>query len=83
MDFAILNSGQMTRTTPDLEPPLQTSTPYEQEDVWPPTYDLTCNRPIYRTDSQWNWVSNLEPSGQEAETLPLDHHVPNELLHYS
>ncbi|GBO42111.1 hypothetical protein AVEN_60771-1 [Araneus ventricosus] len=36
----------MTRTTPELAPPLQTSTPLQREDVWPPTYDdLTCNKP--------------------------------------
>ncbi|GBL82777.1 hypothetical protein AVEN_106317-1 [Araneus ventricosus] len=35
----------MTRTTPNLAPSLQTSTPHQQEDDWPPKYDLTCNRP--------------------------------------
>ncbi|GBM36261.1 hypothetical protein AVEN_71966-1 [Araneus ventricosus] len=36
----------MTRT-PELAPPLQTSTPHQQEDVWPPTCDLACNGPIH------------------------------------
>ncbi|GBN93870.1 hypothetical protein AVEN_240862-1 [Araneus ventricosus] len=36
--------GQMTRTTPDLAPSRQTSTPHQRKDVRHPTYDLTCNR---------------------------------------
>ncbi|GBO09547.1 hypothetical protein AVEN_209446-1 [Araneus ventricosus] len=49
-------------TTPELAPPLQTSAPHRREDLWSPTYDLTCNRSQYTTDRQWNRVSNLEPS---------------------
>ncbi|GBL75401.1 hypothetical protein AVEN_194593-1 [Araneus ventricosus] len=37
------------------------------------TYDLACSRPLHAADPQWNRVSNLEPSGPKAETLPLDH----------
>ncbi|GBM46855.1 hypothetical protein AVEN_216569-1 [Araneus ventricosus] len=40
------------------------------------TYDLTCNRPIYREDIQWNRVTNMEPSSPEAESLPLGHCCP-------
>ncbi|GBL87125.1 hypothetical protein AVEN_218808-1 [Araneus ventricosus] len=48
-DFLILKrGGQMTRTTPELAPPLQTSAPHQREDVWPTTYDLACNRPNTR-----------------------------------
>ncbi|GBL72195.1 hypothetical protein AVEN_115176-1 [Araneus ventricosus] len=38
----------MTRTTPVLAPTLLTSAPHQREDVWPPTYDLACNRPNTR-----------------------------------
>ncbi|GBO04040.1 hypothetical protein AVEN_170240-1 [Araneus ventricosus] len=38
----------MTKTTPELAPPLQTSAPYQWEDVCSPKYDLTCNRPYTR-----------------------------------
>ncbi|GBM77346.1 hypothetical protein AVEN_95554-1, partial [Araneus ventricosus] len=31
-------------------PLYQTSAPHRQEDVWPSTYDLTCNRPTYTAD---------------------------------
>ncbi|GBM13592.1 hypothetical protein AVEN_124001-1 [Araneus ventricosus] len=34
----------MTRTTPELAPPLQTSAPNQREDAWPPTYDLAYNK---------------------------------------
>ncbi|GBM64879.1 hypothetical protein AVEN_200287-1 [Araneus ventricosus] len=34
-------------------------------------YGLTCNRPTYAANLQWNRVSNLEPSGPKAETLYL------------
>ncbi|GFS79560.1 uncharacterized protein TNCV_2370601 [Trichonephila clavipes] len=32
-DLVILNHGQVTRTTPDLAPPLLTTTPHQREDV--------------------------------------------------
>ncbi|GBM46499.1 hypothetical protein AVEN_78890-1 [Araneus ventricosus] len=34
----------------------------------PPTYYLTCNRPTYTGDLQWNRVLNLEPCDPEAKT---------------
>ncbi|GBO02250.1 hypothetical protein AVEN_89404-1 [Araneus ventricosus] len=67
----------MTTATFELAPPLQTSAPHQREDVWSPTYDLTCNKPKHMADLQWNRVSNMEPSGPEAETLPLGHRGPN------
>ncbi|GBL83045.1 hypothetical protein AVEN_165278-1 [Araneus ventricosus] len=48
MNLVILNLGQMTRTTPELAPLVQTSAPHQREDVCLPTYDLTCNRPNTR-----------------------------------
>ncbi|GBO01060.1 hypothetical protein AVEN_98152-1, partial [Araneus ventricosus] len=48
----------MTRTTPELAPPLQTP---------------NVQQAPYTADLQWNRVSDLEPSGPKAETLPLGH----------
>ncbi|GBN37953.1 hypothetical protein AVEN_164209-1, partial [Araneus ventricosus] len=54
------------RATPELPPsPLQTHAPCQREDLWSPTCYFACNRPTYTTD--------LEPSGPEAQTLPLGH----------
>ncbi|GFS94715.1 PR domain zinc finger protein 12 [Trichonephila clavipes] len=33
MDLVILKNGQMTRTTPELAPPLLTTTPHQREDI--------------------------------------------------
>ncbi|GFU98012.1 uncharacterized protein TNCV_232891 [Trichonephila clavipes] len=33
-DLVIVNHGQVTRTTPELAPPLLTTTPHKREDVW-------------------------------------------------
>ncbi|GBO01528.1 hypothetical protein AVEN_31830-1 [Araneus ventricosus] len=55
------------RTTPELTPLIQASTP--RDDVWPPTYDLKSNRPTYTADLQSSRVSNLEPS------CPLSRHL--------
>ncbi|GBN00455.1 hypothetical protein AVEN_203538-1 [Araneus ventricosus] len=63
----------MTRTTPELGLPLQTFAPHQHQDVWPPTYDLTRNRPTNTADLQWNRVPSLGPSVPGAETLPLSH----------
>ncbi|GBM02319.1 hypothetical protein AVEN_138443-1 [Araneus ventricosus] len=49
-DLLISNCGQMTKTTSELEPPLQTSVPYQLGDNWPlcmiqraarPSHDLS------------------------------------------
>ncbi|GBM02207.1 hypothetical protein AVEN_190617-1 [Araneus ventricosus] len=55
----------MTRTTPQLTPPLQTSAPQQREDVCP------VSMAQYTTDIRWNLVPNPEPSAPKAETLPL------------
>ncbi|GBL76874.1 hypothetical protein AVEN_12560-1 [Araneus ventricosus] len=70
----------MTRTAPEQAPlPLQISAPHQRENVWPPTYDLTCNRLTYTADHQWNWVSNREPFIPEAEALPLGQRGPRKI----
>ncbi|GBO30935.1 hypothetical protein AVEN_62394-1 [Araneus ventricosus] len=62
----------MTRTTPNLAPPSPNFHATPTGGRLTTTCDLTCNRPA---DLQWNRVSNMEPSGPTAETLPLGHHV--------
>ncbi|GBM26748.1 Cytochrome P450 3A13 [Araneus ventricosus] len=44
----------MTRTTHELASPLQSTTPYQREDVLP--CDLECNSPAYTASLQWNLV---------------------------
>ncbi|GBM46669.1 hypothetical protein AVEN_261049-1 [Araneus ventricosus] len=62
--LAILNSSQMTRTTPELAPPLQTSAPHQLKNVWPLTYDLACNSPntrrIFRGIGFRTWPQNRD-----------------------
>ncbi|GBL92473.1 hypothetical protein AVEN_174744-1 [Araneus ventricosus] len=50
----------MTRTIPELAPPVHISAPHQREDVWPPTSDLTYDRPTYMADFQWNRISSLK-----------------------
>ncbi|GBN94754.1 hypothetical protein AVEN_65746-1 [Araneus ventricosus] len=63
----------MTRTTREKAPLLETFALYQRKDVWTTTHDLTCNRLIYATFLLRCGVSNLKPTGSEAETLPLRH----------
>ncbi|GBN77683.1 hypothetical protein AVEN_1650-1 [Araneus ventricosus] len=56
------------RTTPEFVLPLQISAPHQWKVVWTTTSDLTFPKPTYTANLQWNQVSNLEPSGAEAET---------------
>ncbi|GBN75573.1 hypothetical protein AVEN_220180-1 [Araneus ventricosus] len=60
----------MTRTTPELAPPLQTSTPHQQEDVWP-------LRMIWR--ATWRIFSGIgfrtwNPPTPKPRSLPLSRH---------
>nr|GBN34114.1 hypothetical protein AVEN_34873-1 [Araneus ventricosus] len=71
-DLVITNRGHMTRTTPELAPPLSKLVDHI---IWT-TCDLACNRPI-----QWNRVSNLESSNPNANTLPPGHRGPTCKLH--
>ncbi|GFV40152.1 hypothetical protein TNCV_3953491 [Trichonephila clavipes] len=48
-DLVILNHGQVPRTTPELAPPLLTTTPYQREDVFDLSTDLTCIAPLHTT----------------------------------
>ncbi|GBN12333.1 hypothetical protein AVEN_241526-1 [Araneus ventricosus] len=68
----------MTRTTPELAPPLQTSAPLRREDIWSLPYDLACNRPHTR------WIfkgigfrtATLRSRGRDPTTRP-----PRPFLH--
>ncbi|GBL93984.1 hypothetical protein AVEN_76705-1 [Araneus ventricosus] len=62
----------MTRATPDLAFASANFLTTPLGGCLVTMYKLTCNRSIYTADIQWNRVSNLEQSGPEAETLPLD-----------
>ncbi|GBN65547.1 hypothetical protein AVEN_104710-1 [Araneus ventricosus] len=67
-DIAILNRGQLTRTTPDPAPPpnfLSTSA----RGHLPPA-DLRCTRHAYTVVLRRNRVSNFKPSELETKTLP-------------
>ncbi|GBN53545.1 hypothetical protein AVEN_253478-1 [Araneus ventricosus] len=43
--------------------PLQNSAPHQREDVWPTTYDFTCNRPNTRP-----MPGTLRPQSRELAT---------------
>ncbi|GBO18996.1 hypothetical protein AVEN_201129-1 [Araneus ventricosus] len=58
----------MTRTTPELAPPLRASSPHQREGLWPPTSDLACSRPntlqIFRGISSCVWQHDRTCSAQ-------------------
>ncbi|GBM62867.1 hypothetical protein AVEN_38398-1 [Araneus ventricosus] len=77
----------MTRTAAELAPPLQTSAPHQsfaptcyqallsyrqEEKTWTGLPQVDESKKGDDADLQWNQISNLEPSGSEAEALPLD-----------
>ncbi|GBN06074.1 hypothetical protein AVEN_185289-1 [Araneus ventricosus] len=53
----------MTRTTPQLVPPLKTSTPHQREGVWPLRDELACTGPIHGGSSV---DSGFEPKFDEG-----------------
>ncbi|GBL84457.1 hypothetical protein AVEN_117213-1 [Araneus ventricosus] len=62
----------MTRTTPELAPPLQTSVLHQREDVG--SYvRFSVQQAPYTADLQWNRVFSLRPFGSEVETFPRGH----------
>ncbi|GBL96086.1 hypothetical protein AVEN_104324-1 [Araneus ventricosus] len=67
-DLLILNRNRITGAAPRLV--------HQLEGEWAMNSDLAFTRTSCTADLQWNWVSNLEASGPEAETLPLDHGGP-------
>ncbi|GFU81817.1 uncharacterized protein TNCV_3380771, partial [Trichonephila clavipes] len=67
-DHVILNHGQVTWTTPELAPPLLTTTPHQREDVSAST-DLTCIAALRRVFSG----TGLEPVTKQATVRYLYH----------
>ncbi|GBM97404.1 hypothetical protein AVEN_260337-1 [Araneus ventricosus] len=66
------NRSHMTRTTPELAPPLQTFEQHQQEDVWPPRYDLECNGTIHGVSSVESGFEprSLQPLSRDLTTKP-------------
>ncbi|GBM68153.1 hypothetical protein AVEN_16436-1 [Araneus ventricosus] len=64
----ILNFCQMTM--PELALPLHTSEPHQREVVWPPTYDLTYNRPNTRRIFRGIRFRTLWPQCRDLTTRP-------------
>ncbi|GBM00962.1 hypothetical protein AVEN_151413-1 [Araneus ventricosus] len=58
----------MMRTTPELALPSPSFRTTPAAGRLAPTSDLTCNRPTYTADLQWNRVSNLGPRSQDLTT---------------
>ncbi|GBL76419.1 hypothetical protein AVEN_53191-1 [Araneus ventricosus] len=68
-DLVNLNRCQMTRTAPELANPSPNFhiTPAEGRSI----HDrFNVHQAPYTENLQWNRVSNLDPSGLKAETLP-------------
>ncbi|GBM14038.1 hypothetical protein AVEN_209934-1 [Araneus ventricosus] len=70
MDHVFLNCGQMMRSTPELAPPSPPNFRATPADGHMTPADLKCTRQCTAV-LRWNRVSNLEPSGPKAETLPI------------
>ncbi|GBM78323.1 hypothetical protein AVEN_222143-1 [Araneus ventricosus] len=62
-DLIILNHGQMTRTTPDLAPTVQASTPHQRQGVWPLRF-------IYRVTGAMHDGSSVESGIGPGTLLP-------------
>ncbi|GBL76734.1 hypothetical protein AVEN_53415-1 [Araneus ventricosus] len=71
MDIIILNRGQMTRTVSEPPFPSPNFCATSAGRQLTPTY-LTGTRSTYNSLLLWNF----EPTGPEAETLPLGHRGP-------
>ncbi|GBM58205.1 hypothetical protein AVEN_196709-1 [Araneus ventricosus] len=60
-DLVVLNHGQMERTTPQLAPPLETSTPHQSFPVH------ACG--LYALwVSRWTWIVGIRPAGGRLVT---------------
>ncbi|GBM87864.1 hypothetical protein AVEN_182885-1 [Araneus ventricosus] len=81
-NLSILNSGQMTRMTPEPAPlsnlPRHTSERIFVTDGFS-VHQVPCSAAVHR----WNQVLNLEPYDSEAESLPPSHRSPSSMLKLS
>ncbi|GFT09187.1 uncharacterized protein TNCV_4106161 [Trichonephila clavipes] len=71
-DHVILNHGQVTWTTPELKPPLLTTTPHPQEDV-----SALDRISVHRCPTRWVFsCTRLEFATRPAKIRYLDHSAP-------
>ncbi|GBN79791.1 hypothetical protein AVEN_29769-1 [Araneus ventricosus] len=63
----------MTRTTPELAPPLQTSTPHQWEDIWPLRMIYRGTGPIHGGSSV---ESGFDPGALRTQSRDLTHRLP-------
>ncbi|GBL91248.1 hypothetical protein AVEN_195134-1 [Araneus ventricosus] len=63
----------MTRTTPGLAPPFSKLPRHTNWKTFGHYVSFSVQQAPYTADLQWNRISNLEPFGSKAETLPLGH----------
>ncbi|GFU77924.1 hypothetical protein TNCV_521241 [Trichonephila clavipes] len=71
MDLVILKNGQMTRATPELAPPLLTTTPHQREDISSLSKDLTHRCPT--AGLLWHWDRTRD---MPTMIRYLDHLIP-------
>ncbi|GBM27357.1 hypothetical protein AVEN_120945-1 [Araneus ventricosus] len=64
----------MTRTAPELTPSAPSYLPcHTSGRMFGRNVCFTVQQAPYTANLWWNWVLNLDPSGIEAETLPVGH----------
>ncbi|GBL92801.1 hypothetical protein AVEN_4511-1 [Araneus ventricosus] len=61
----------MMKTTPELAPPLQDSSPHQRVEIWPLRMIYSATGPIHDGSSVES--GSVEPVGPEADSLPLGH----------
>ncbi|GFW84006.1 uncharacterized protein TNCV_1661751 [Trichonephila clavipes] len=70
MDHVILNHGQVTGTTPELAPPLLTTTPHQREDV--SALDIfNVHRCPTRRVFKWYWARTRDKAIHGPIPIPL------------
>ncbi|GFW95246.1 hypothetical protein TNCV_314481 [Trichonephila clavipes] len=70
MDLVILKNGQMTRATPELAPPLLTTTPTRGHFS---SIDLTCIAALHGGSFLWHWARTRD---MPTMVRYLDHLIP-------
>ncbi|GFX55008.1 hypothetical protein TNCV_4356641 [Trichonephila clavipes] len=72
MDLVILKNGQMTRATPELAPPLLTTTPHQREDISALDRFNDASLP-YTAGLLWHWARTRD---MPTMIRYLDHLIP-------
>ncbi|GBN83968.1 hypothetical protein AVEN_34212-1 [Araneus ventricosus] len=71
------NRGQMTKTTPELQPSSKKIPHHTSVRTFAPYVSFNVHEArIHTADLQWSRVSNLEPSSPVVESLSLGHRGP-------